>query len=605
MWARETGLSCGVTIPLFPVEHHYVVTEPIAGAFDELPVGRDPDLCIYFRGEGNAILLGAFQKYTKPWAADPIPADFSFKLFNPDWERFSEPLKAGRWRIPALEQAGFARFVNGPESFTPDNNFIMGEAPELQHLFVLAGFNSVGIASAGGAGKYLAEWMIDGQPSLDLASVDIRRFEPWANNRNFLRERVTEVLGLHYQMAWPNREFETGRGLRQSPIHGRLAQAQACFGSKNGWERPNWFARGGIEPKLEYSFGRQNWFECHAAEHRATRENVALFDQTGFGKFILKGTDATAVLQRLCGNNVDVEAGRAIYTGLFNARGGFESDLTVLRLDRDEFYLVTGSAQRTRDFHWITCHIQPDERAELMDVTGAYSVLGLMGPKARALLAQLTATDLSNEAFPFATAQQIDVGSATVRAVRLTYVGELGWELHVASEQALLLYDILMGEGAKMGLVNAGHYAINSLRLEKGYRAWGAELSPVDTPLEAGLGFAIDWKKPFLGRDALWKQKEWLLRRRLLIFVLQEAEPVLWGSEPIYRNGQLAGYTTSGSYGHTLGAAIGMGYVTNPDGLEDRFLLQGEYTINVNGRQHVAAAFRQAPYDPQRKRILA
>ena len=604
MWARQLGLRCGINIPLHPVEHHYVVTEPLPGAFDELPVGRDPDLCIYFRGEGNAVLLGAFQKYTQSWAVDRVPDDFSFKLLDPDWERYQEPLKAGRWRIPALERAKFAKFVNGPESFTPDNNFIMGETPEVKGLFVMAGFNSVGIASAGGAGKFLAEWVIEGQPTADLWSVDIRRFEPWANNRQFLRERVTEVLGLHYQMSWPNREFETGRNQRQSPLHARLSEAGAVFGAKNGWERPNWFALGGAAREVHYAFGRQNWFEAHAAEHRATRENVALFDQTGFGKLVLKGRDAVSILQRLAGNNVDVPPGRAVYTGLFNARGGFESDLTVLRLAEDEYYIVTGTAQRLRDFDWIRSQIQPDEHAELVDVTDGFSVLGLMGPRARALLSRVTSADLSNDAFPFGTAQQIDLGRATARAVRLTYVGELGWELHVSSEQALAVYETLMEAGKEFGLMNAGHYAINSLRLEKGYRAWGAELSPVDTPLEAGLGFAIDWKKTFLGREALWKQKAMGLQRRLVIVVLDDPGPVLWGNEPIYRQGKAIGYTTSGSYGHTLGAAVGMGYVNHPEGVDDQFLSSGDFAIDINGRHYPARTYRAAPYDPERKKVL-
>src|SRR6266704_1390245 len=311
MWTRELGLRCGVTIPLYPVEHHYVVTEPMAGAFDELPVGRDPDLGIYFRGEGDALVLGAFQNCSKVWRVERVPDNFSFQLLEADWDKFAEPLKNGRHRIPALETAKLAKFVNGPESFTPDNNFIMGEAPGLRHLFVAAGFNSVGIASAGGAGKYLVEWMLEGEPTIDLWSVDIRRFLPWANNRSFLRERVTEVLGLHYQMAWPNREFETGRGMLKGPLHDRLAARGACFGVKNGWERPNWFARNGQKPVAEYAFGRQNWFDSHAVEHRSAREAVAVFDQTGFSKFVFKGKHVVAVLQRLCGNNVDVPPGRA------------------------------------------------------------------------------------------------------------------------------------------------------------------------------------------------------------------------------------------------------------------------------------------------------
>ena len=620
MWTRELGLRCGVTLPLYPVEHHYVVTEPLPGAFDELPVGRDPDLCIYFRGEGDAVMLGAFQAHSKAWMVDRVPEKFSFQLLDPDWEKFAEPLKNGKHRIPALETARFAKFVNGPESFTPDNNFIMGEAPELKGLFVAAGFNSVGIASAGGAGRYLAEWMIEGQPTMDLWSVDIRRFAPWANNLSFLRERVTEVLGLHYQMAWPNREMETGRGLRKTPLHDRLAAVGACFGAKNGWERPNWFARPNTnrapctthhdapfaeKPEAQYSFTRQNWFPNHAAEHRATREDVTIFDQSGFSKLTLKGRDAVNVLQRLCGNNVDVPASKTVYTGLFNERGGFESDLTLVRVTQEEFYIITGTSQTVRDFDWISRHIGSSERADLTDVTERFGVLGLMGPNSRGLLSRVADADLSNAAFPFGTAQFIRIDRATIHAVRITYVGELGWELHVPVEQLGMVHDALMSAGKEFKLANAGHYAINSLRLEKGYRAWGAELSPDDTPLEAGLGFAIDWKKEFLGREALQKQQAAGLKRRLVIFVLQDPEPVLWGSETIYRDGKAVGYTTSGSYGHTVGGAIAMGYVNDAGGVTPEFIKSGRYEINVNGTRCAATAHLRAPYDPERTRILA
>jgi 4-methylaminobutanoate oxidase (formaldehyde-forming) len=607
MWTRQLGLSCGVTIPLYPVEHHYVVTEPIVGAFDELPVGRDPDLCIYFRGEGEGVLLGAFQEFSKPWMVDKVPEKFSFELLEPDWEKFSVPLANGRHRLPALSNCKFAKFVNGPECFTPDNNFIMGEAPEMRHLFVAAGFNSVGIASAGGAGKYLAEWMLAGEPTLDLWSVDIRRFAPWANNRTFLRQRVTEVLGLHYQMAWPNRELESGRNLRQTPLHDRLAQCGACFGSKNGWERPNWFATRGIEPVVEYSFGRQNWFDCHAREHCACRESVAVFDQTGFSKFLLKGQDALNVLQRLCGADMDVRPGKAVYTGMFNARGAFESDLTVVRLGTDEFYLISGTSQTMRDLDWINRNLRAGEQAVLTDVTEAYSVIGVMGPNSRALLGRVTDADLSNRAFPFGTAQVTEIGTATVRAVRITYVGELGWELHVPVSQAVLVYESLMNAGKVFDAVNAGHYAINSLRLEKAYRAWGADISPDDTALEAGLGFAIGWKKsaPFLGKDALLEQRQAGLKRRLVAFVLQDPGPMLWGSEPIYRNGEAVGYTTSGSYGHSLGAAVGMGYVKCRGGVTPEFIREGRYEINVSGTRFPAAPHLKAPYDPERKKILS
>jgi 4-methylaminobutanoate oxidase (formaldehyde-forming) len=606
MWTRELGAGCGVTIPLYPVEHHYVITEPLAGAFDELPVGRDPDLCIYFRGEGDGVMLGAFQEFSKAWTVDRVPGDFSFKLLEPDWEKFAVPLANGRHRIPALAACKFAKFVNGPESFTPDNNFIMGEAPELRNLFVAAGFNSVGIASAGGAGKYLAEWMIAGEPTLDLWSVDIRRFARWANNRAFLRERVTEVLGLHYQMAWPNREFETGRGLRQSPLHDRLARQGACFGAKNGWERPNWFALPGEKPVTQYSFGRQNWFTSNAREHKACRESVAIFDQSGFSKYLIKGPDALSVLQRLCGAEIDVPIGKTVYTGMFNRHGMFESDLTMIRLAENEFYLISGTAQTVRDFDWIRRNLKPNERTELVDITEAFGVISVMGPRSRDLLRRLTETDLSNEAFPFGTSQEFAIGPTTVRAVRLTYVGELGWELHVPTSQAAPLYDALLREGSDLGAINAGHYTINSLRLEKGYRAWGADISPDDTALEAGLGFAIAWKKsvPFSGREALLEQKQRGVKRLLATFVLNDPGPVLWGSEPILRDGKVIGYTTSGAYGHTVGGAVGMGYVKNPDGVTIDFVRSGHYEINVSGKRVPASVHVQAPYDPGRKRIL-
>lgn len=607
MWTRELGLRCGVTIPLYPVEHHYVVTEPIAGAFDELPVGRDPDLCIYFRGEGQGVMLGAFQDYSKAWNVPRIPDQFSFQLLEPDWEKFSVPLANGRHRIPALQDCKFEKFVNGPESFTPDNNFILGEAPELKHLFVAAGFNSVGIASAGGAGKYLAEWMLAGEATLDLWSVDIRRFAPWANNRRFLSERVTEVLGLHYQMAWPNREFESARGIRQTPLHDRLAAQGACFGSRNGWERPLWFGTPGTKPVMKYSFGRQNWFEAHAKEHRAAREQVALFDQTGFSKYLVTGPDALPLLQRLCGADVDVPSGKVVYTGMFNQRGTFENDLTLVRLTEDTFYLVGSTAQTVRDLDWLRRNTQAGEKVQVADVTEAYSVLGVMGPNSRALLARLTDADLSQAAFPFGSARQISLGMATVRALRLTYVGELGWELHVPTAQATLVYDALMDAGRDLGIINAGHYTINSLRLEKGYRAWGADLSPDDTPIEAGLSFAIGWNKPtpFLGREALLRQKASGVKRQLVQFVLQDPGPVLWGSEPILRNGVAVGYTSSGSYGHTLGAAVGLGYVKNAEGVTRDFVLSGNYELLISGQRFPATPHLRTPLDPDRKKILA
>ncbi|MDB6036901.1 MAG: folate-binding protein YgfZ, partial [Verrucomicrobiales bacterium] len=428
-----------------------------------------------------------------------------------------------------------------------------------------------------------------------------------------LRDRVAEVLGLHYQAAWPNREFETARGVRRSPLHDRLVAQGAAFGAKAGWERPNWFARSNTgsddlyadQVVPEYSFERQNWFENHKVEHQAARQKVAIFDQTGFGKLVCRGRDSVNVLQRLCGNNVDVPIGKTVYTGLFNERGGFESDLTVIRTGREEFQLITGTSQPVHDLDWIRRHIGPGDHAEALDITNSLGVLGVMGPNARNLLNRLTDADLTDAAFPFGTSQQISVGWAAVRAVRITYVGELGWELHVPIEQMPSVYDALWQNGEDLGLINAGHYAINSLRLEKSYRAWGAELSPDDSPLEAGLGFAIDWTKAFIGRETLTKQRKLPLKRMLVTFVVNNPAPVLWGSELIYRDEKPVGYTTSGSYGFSVGGAIGMGYVNHPGGVDSEFIKAGRYEIDINGTRFTATPHLRAPYDPARTRILS
>jgi len=623
MWTRQLALAAGVNIPLHPVEHHYAVSHPIEGCHGGLPCARDMDGSIYFRGEdvegGGAVMLGAFQRTTKIWDVERVPDDFSFRLLEPDWEKFAQPLAAGIHRIPALERAGFARFVNGPESFTPDNQWLMGETPEVDGLWVLAGFNSGGIASAGGAGKALAQWMVgDGMP-FDLGSVDIRRFGGWANRREFLRERVTEALGLHYEMAWPNREYTTGRGQRKSGLHEALAVSGACFGVKGGWERPNWFASDApgcaARPETEYAFGRQNWFANHGAEHRAARERVALFDQSGFAKLEVSGREAAALLQRCCANNVDVEVGRAVYTPMLNRHGGYEADLTVVRTGPRSFLVVTGSTQGVRDAHWLRRQRRAGEDARCEDTTDSRGVLGVMGPRSRELLARVALdagtgapAALDNAAFPFGTARSLRVGGVDVLAVRITYVGELGWELHGPMSGLAAVHAALWGAGADLGVANAGHYAINSLRIEKGYRAFGAELSSDESPLEAGLGFTMAWDKAggFTGREALAARRGGPLAKRLGWFVLEDPGPVLWGSEPILRDGREVGYTTSGAYGHTLGAAVGLGYVKAPAGAAttDEYLRTGRYEVLVNGEPFAARLHLRTPLDPERKRIL-
>ncbi len=605
MWARELGRLSGVTIPLHACEHMYIVTQPIQGVASDLPVLRDPDGHIYVKEEVGGLLMGGFDPWAKPWGAEGIPEGFAFGTLKEDWDKFDILMRNALVRLPALETAEVRTFLNGPESFTPDNYFILGEAPEVRRYYVGAGFCSGGIAAAGGAGKALAEWIVEDRAPMDLWPADIRRFAPFHGNRRFLRERVSEIVGVHYNIAFPNRELTSGRGLRRSPLHERLRERRACFGAKMGWERANWFAPDGVEPEAVYSFGRQNWFPYAAAEHRAAREAVAVFDQTSFAKLKLEGADAEAVLQRLCANDVDVPPGRVVYTAMLNERGGFESDLTVTRLTADAYLVVTGSAQGTRDLDWIRRHLPAGARATVTEVTGAYAVLGLMGPRSRELLARVSDADLGPGAFPFLTSREIAIGQATARASRVTYVGELGWELYVPVEQAGLVYDELAQAGRDLGLRDAGYYALDSLRMEKAYRAWGREVTIDDTPWEAGLGFAVRLDKPvpFLGREALLEQRERTLTKRLLTFVLEDEAALPWGDEPILRDGRVVGSVTSAAFGHTLGRAVAMGYVRDPGGVDAAYVAGGRFELDVAGDRIPARAGLAAPYDPRALRV--
>jgi glycine cleavage system T protein len=607
MWAREVGRLAGVAVPLHASEHFYIVTEPLPGVAPDLPVLRDTDGYIYVREEVGGLLMGGFEPVAKPWGADGIPDSFAFSLLPEDWEHFDVLMEQAVIRIPALGAAPVRRHVNGPESFTPDGRYLLGEAPECRNYFVAAGFNSIGIASAAGAGKALAEWILAGEPPLDLWDIDIRRIAPFQANPRYLRERTVEMVGLAYAMHWPFRQPETARGVRQSVLHGRLAARGACFGVVAGWERPNWFARPGMAPAYRYSYGRQNWFPCAAAEHRAVREAVGLFDQSSFAKFRLEGPDASGALQRLCANDVDVAVGRIVYTQMLNGRGGIEADLTVTRLAEDAYLVVTAAAAATHDADWIRRHLG-DARAVLTDVTSAYAVLGVMGPRSRALLARLTDADLGSAAFPFGASREIWVASAPVRATRITYVGELGWELYVATEFAPAVYEAVAAAGDDLGLTHAGYHAMDSLRMEKAYRAWGHDLGCEDTPLEAGLGFAVrpDKKIPFIGREALRVQQDRLpLRRRLVVFTLEDPEPLLYHDEPIWRDGELVGRITSGAYGHTLGRAVGLGYVEHPDGVTDAFVETGGWELEIACERWRARAQLTPPYDPASARVRA
>ena len=606
-WAKAVGRLCGVTVPLHSAEHYYIVTERIAGVHPDLPVMRDPDGFIYFKEEVGGLVMGGFEPNAKPWGMNGIPENFEFQLLPDDWDQFQILMENALQRVPALETAQVRQFYNGPESFTPDNNFILGEAPELRHFFVGAGFNSMGIASAGGAGMALAEWIVAGTPTMDLWPVDIRRFARFNGNDTWLHDRVKETLGLHYAMPWPNRELDSARPFRRSPLYAMLRDEGASFGSKMGSERPNFFAPSPEQAKIEYAFGQQNWLPWSGAEHRACREGVALFDMTSFSKFLVKGRDAESVLQGIVTNDVAVPTGTTVYTGMLNERGTYESDFTLTRLADDQYLIVSGSAQSTRDFDYLEKSIPHDQHCTLVDVTGQYAVLAVMGPRSRELLQSISKADWSNAAFPFGQSREVDIGYATVRATRLTYVGELGWELYVPVEFAAGVYETLHAAGKPFGLLNAGYYAIDSLRIEKGYRAWGRELTPDSNPFEAGLAFAckLDKPIPFRGREALLKLRAEPLRRRMVVLTADgAADRMLWGGEAILRDGKPVGFVSSAAFGHTFGCPVAMGYINHPDGVADTaYLTSGRYEIDVAGELLPATVHLKAPYDPRSERV--
>lgn len=605
MWSRDLAATVGVNVPLHACEHYYVLFESVAGLHAELPVLRDYDACTYYKYDAGKLLVGAFEPTAKPWGMDGITEDFCFDEIAGDFDHFEPVLHDAMARMPALNDAGIQKFFCGPESFTPDVRYHLGEAPELDNCFVAAGLNSIGLQSAGGIGKVMAEWIRDGHPPVDLWEVDVRRNMPFQGNRKYLRERVSESLGLLYATHFPYRQYETARGVRKSAIHDRLVAAGACHGEAFGWERPNWYAPEGVTPRYEYSYGRQNWFEHSAAEHRAVRENVALFDQSSFAKFRLEGRDAMRVLNRVCANDIDVSPGRLVYTQWLNERGGIETDLTVTRLSEDVFLIVTAAETETRDFYWLKQHIPGDAHCVLTNVTSAMSVISIMGPRARDLLQSLTPADMSNDAFPFATSREIELGYAIIRASRITFVGELGWELYVPTEFVLGVYDEIVASGKSFGLVHAGYHALNSLRIEKAYRHWSHDITDEDTPLEAGLGFAVKFEKAggFIGRDALLKQKETGVSKRLLQFRLKEPEPLLYHNEPVWRDDELVGHITSGAYGHSLGGCIGLGYVAVEPGADTQAILSGSYEIEVAGVRVPAEASVRPLYDAGNQRI--
>jgi len=608
MWSRDLAATIGVNIPLQACEHYYVLFESVAGLDPSLPVLRDYDACSYYKYDAGKLMVGAFEPHARPWGVDGIAEDFCFDEIAGSFEQMEPVLEQAMHRIPALQQAGIQKFFCGPESFTPDVRYHLGESPELKNCFVAAGMNSIGLQSAGGVGKVMADWIRDGHPPADLWEVDVRRNMPFQGNRKYLRERVSETLGLLYATHWPFRQYASARGARKSALHDRLVARGACHGEAFGWERPNWYAPKGVTPSYEYSYGRQNWFEHSAAEHRAVREAVGLFDQSSFAKFRLEGPDACQALNRVCANDIDVAVGRIVYTQWLNERGGIEADLTVTRLAEDCFLIVGGAETEVRDFYWLKSHIAPGEHCVLTNVSSAMGVISLMGPNSRELLQSLTPADMSAPAFPFASSQEIELGYALVRASRITYVGELGWELYVPTEFMLGVYDEIVAAGDRYGLVHTGYHALNSLRMEKAYRHWGHDITDEDTPLEAGLEFAVKFNKPggFLGREALLQEKERGPGKRLVQFRLHSPEPLLYHNEPIWRGDRIVGFIRSGMYGHTLGAAIGLGYVEWPAGqASPGDLGADEFEIEIAGVRYPANASLRPMFDPENSRIRA
>ena len=603
MWGRELANGSGVTLPLHACEHFYLVTEPIAG-LGHLPVLRVPDECAYYKSDAGKMMLGAFEPKAKPWGMGGIAEDFCFDTLPEDFDHFQPILEAAMNRMPMFQTAGIHTFFNGPESFTPDDRYYLGEAPELKGYWIAAGYNSVGIAGSGGAGMALAQWMNDGEPPFDLWEVDIRRAQPFQKNRRYLKERVTETLGLLYADHFPYRQVVTARGVRRTPLHEHLKARGAVFGEVAGWERANWFARPGQKAEYEYSWHRQNWWDNQREEHLSVRNGVGFFDMTSFGKIRVEGRDALAFLQSMCGADLDVAAGRIVYTQMLNDRGGIECDLTVTRLLETAFLLVVPGATLQRDLAWLRRHVG-DAFAVITDVSAAESVLCIMGPKARDLMMRVSPNDFSNAAFPYGTAQEIEVGMGLARAHRVTYVGELGWEIYAPTDQTAHVFEALEEAGADLGLKLCGLHTLDSCRIEKAFRHFGHDITDEDHVLEAGLGFAVKVDKgDFIGREAVLRKKEAGLTRRLVQFRLTDPDPSLFHNEAVVRDGKIVSIVTSGNYGHHLGGAIGMGYVPC-EGQSAAEMLASTYEIEIAGRRVPAEASLKPMYDPTAERVRA
>jgi heterotetrameric sarcosine oxidase gamma subunit len=601
MWARQVGRMAGVDVPLQAAEHYYLISEPVAGVHPKLPILRDPGRSTYIREEAGKLMVGIFEDAARPWNTDGIPADFAFGEIPPDWERMQPHLERACGRVPILEQTGVKLLFCGPESFTADHNYLMGEAPNLKGFFVAAGFNSLGILSGGGVGHVMAQWIARGSAPMDVWSVNIRRTHGWQNNARYLADRVVETLGIGYQDHWPFRQWSTARGVKRSILHDRVAAAGACFGESAGWERPNWYARPGQQPAYEYGWGRQNWFDNHAQEHCAVREAVGLFEQSSFAKILLQGRDAESVLNRMATADCRVPSGKVLYAQFLNDRGGIEADVTITRLATDRFMVITAAFTATHVLAWLREHIAENDRCVVTDVSDAWCMLNIQGPRSRQLLSRIASGDWSNQGFPFGTAREVQIGYQQALALRLTYVGELGWELYVPVPFAIPVYDAIVAAGETLGLRHCGYHALNSLRIEKAYRDWSHDIGPDDTPLDAGLGFTCAWTKPggFIGRDALLTARSQPRRRRLVQFLLSDAEAMLYHNEPILLQGRRVGLITSGMYAHTLGAAAGLGYVADERGVTEERVTSGRFEILIGNRTVPARASLSPLYDPR------
>lgn len=607
LWGRRVGKLAGVNVPLQAAEHYYLLTQPIEGVHADLPIIEDFERYSYFREEVGGLMVGFFEPIAAPWGMNGIPEDFAFGEIKPDWDRMLPYIEIATGRIPALKEAGIHKLFCGPESFTPDGGPLLGEAPELKNFFVAAGLNSLGILQSGGVGRIMAQWIVEGSCPVEYHHIDIARCLPFQGTPRYLADRTVETLGLQYKLIYPNFSNQTARNVRRTAIHEQLKRAGAFFGEGMGWEIPDWYAPPGVAPEIrEYSWGRQNWFEYHAAEHQACREAVILMDVTSMSKFLVQGRDAGKVLNNICSNDVDVPVGKVVYTQWLNERGGMEADLTVTRLAEDKFFIVSAGDFYTHDLMWLRRHIPDDAHAIVTDMTSAYTLINVQGPRSRDLMRRITTVDVSKEAFPYMSAREIDVKYALVHCLRVTYEGELGFELYVPAEFSAHVYEAVVEAGHDLGLRHAGFQALNSLRIEKAYREYGHDMDNTDTPLEAGLGWAVRLDKPggFIGRDALLRHRDsGPLKYRMVQFLLRDPQPLLHGDEVIYRDGKIAGHLQTGAYGFTLGAAMGMGFVHHAVDASPEFINSGAYEIDIAGERYPARASLRPMYDPLNERV--